>query len=149
MRKTVMMIKTPILCIAMLFVASALAQDAATDQKALQGTWTPTSGEVAGKKFPEALLKMMSLTINGDKYVVKAGEVTDQGTVKIDVSKKLKAMDIVGTEGPTKGKKMLAIYELDGDTLRVCYDLTGKERPTEFKSTKESGHFLATYQRAK
>ena len=58
-------------------------------------------------------------------------------------------MDIISTEGPNKGKTFLAIYELDGDTLKVCYDLTGKSRPTEFKTQKGVLHFLVTYQRAK
>jgi uncharacterized protein (TIGR03067 family) len=69
--------------------------------------------------------------------------------VKIDTSKKPKTMDIIGAEGPNKGKTFLAIYELNGDTLRVCYNLGGKERPAEFKTTKDSLVFLATYQRAK
>jgi uncharacterized protein (TIGR03067 family) len=137
------------LVVAVVFIASVFAQGAATEQKALQGKWLLTSGDIGGTKFPEATLKTITLTITGDKYVTKVGEVTDQGTLKLDASMKPKAMDIVGTQGPNKGKKMLAIYELDGDTLRICYDLTGKARPTEFKSTKDMPHFLATYQRAK
>ena len=39
--------------------------------------------------------------------------------------------------------------DLSGDTLRVCYDLTGKARPTEFKTKKGELLFLATYKRAK
>jgi hypothetical protein len=44
---------------------------------------------------------------------------------------------------------MLAIFELEKDTLRVCYDLQGKERPTEFSSSKEKPYFLVTYKRTK
>ena len=44
---------------------------------------------------------------------------------------------------------LLAIYELNGDTLRVCYDLTGKARPSEFKTRKGELLFLATYKRTK
>ena len=54
-------------------------------------------------------------------------------------------MDIFGADGPNKGKTILAIYELNGDTLRVCYDLTGKVRPTEFKTKKGELLFLAIY----
>ena len=35
------------------------------------------------------------------------------------------------------------------DTLRICYDLSGKARPSEFKTTKETQLFLVTYQREK
>ena len=51
--------------------------------------------------------------------------------------------------GPNKGKTFLAIYEIDGDTLRVCYDLAGKNRPTEFSTSKERPFFLVIYRRAK
>jgi uncharacterized protein (TIGR03067 family) len=80
---------------------------------------------------------------------VTVGKVVDQGTVKLDASAKPKAMDITGTEGPNKGKMIPAIYERDGDTLRVCYNLNGKGRPTEFKTEKGTQLFLVTYTREK
>ena len=54
-----------------------------------------------------------------------------------------------------KGQKILAIYELDGDDLRICYrmpaptakDPTVTERPTQFGSTR--GGTLLRLQRAK
>jgi hypothetical protein len=57
-------------------------------------------------------------------------------------------MDIVGTEGPNKGKTFPAIYELEGDTLRICYALEGTKRPTEFKVTGEKV-LLVTYKKTK
>ena len=62
-----------------------------------------------------------------------------------DLSAKPKALDITGTEGPNKGKKIPAIYERNGDTLRVCYDLSGKSRPAEFKTTAGTRLFLVDY----
>ena len=58
-------------------------------------------------------------------------------------------MDITGTDGPNKGKTLLAIYEQEGDTLRVCYDLSGQGRPTELRTNEGTPLFLVTYQRAK
>lgn len=52
-----------------------------------------------------------------------------------------KALDIAGTEGPNKGRTILAIYEQGGDTLPVCYDLSGKGRPAGFR-TKEGTRLL-------
>jgi len=74
--------------------------------------------------------------VKGDKYTVTVGKAVDRGNVKLNPSAKPQTLDITGTEGPNKGRTILAIYERDGDTLRVCYDLSGKNRPTEFK-TKE------------
>jgi hypothetical protein len=48
---------------------------------------------------------------------------------------KLKSMDVIGVKGPNAGMTFPAIYELAADTLRVCYDLSGKKRPTEFKTS--------------
>ena len=59
------------------------------------------------------------------------GGTTDKGTIKIDGSKKLKQLDIAGSEGPNRGKTFLCIYELKDDTLTVCYSLDFKTRPTE------------------
>jgi uncharacterized protein (TIGR03067 family) len=143
MRLRICSVAVVILCIGFVF-----GQDAA-DQKALEGTWTPTAAELSGKPFPDEVLKVMKLVMIGDKYTVTVGEAVDKGVVKIDAAKKPKTMDIIGNDGPNKGKTFLAIYELKGDTLRVCYDLTGKSRPTEFKTQKDTLIFLATYQRAK
>ena len=77
------------------------------------------------------------------------GKKPDRGTVKLMPSAKPKALDITGTEGPNKGKTILAIYERKGDTLRICYELSGKGRPTEFKTEAGTQLFLVEYQRQK
>jgi uncharacterized protein (TIGR03067 family) len=100
-------------------------------------------------KFDENMLKSMKLVIEGNKYTVTFADSVDKGTTKVDATAKPKTMDIMGTEGANKGKTMLAIYEDNGDTMRVCYDLTGKMRPTEFKTTADKPFFLVTWKREK
>ena len=51
------------------------------------------------------------------------------------------------TEGEGKGTTMLGIYELQDDTMRVCFDPQGKERPTAF--TPKQGQFGGVIKRAK
>jgi uncharacterized protein (TIGR03067 family) len=80
---------------------------------------------------------------------VTIGKNVDRGTVKLNPKASPKELDITGTAGPNKGKTILAIYERDGDTLRACYDLSGKGRPTEFKTRKGTQLFLVTYKREK
>jgi uncharacterized protein (TIGR03067 family) len=58
-------------------------------------------------------------------------------------------MIITGTEGPNHGKTFPAIYELKGGTLRICYDLSGAKRPTEFKTSAGTQLYLVTYNRKK
>ena len=119
------------------------------DMKMMEGEWTPTAGEFGGKPFPDEILKSIKLVLKGDTYTVGAGDQTDRGTVKVDAAKTPKTMDVTGTEGPNKGKTFPAIYELSGDTLKVCYNLGGSDRPTEFKTKEGTQFFLATYKRSK
>jgi uncharacterized protein (TIGR03067 family) len=141
------------LCIVVLLGLALAAPGAGGEKKdggaSSNGTWLPTSAVLAGKDFPDKVLASMKLVVKDGKYTVTVGEAVDEGTVKVNPSAKPKTMDILGTEGPNKGKTILAIYELSGDTMRVCYDLGGKDRPTEFKSTPDTKHFLVTYKRAK
>jgi uncharacterized protein (TIGR03067 family) len=134
-----------------LVLAFSLAADGgdAKDGDNLQGTWLPSTAELGGKMFPDEVRKSIKLVVKDTQYTVTVGKEADQGTVKLNPSAKPKEMDITGTDGPNKGKTFLAIYELDGDTLRVCYDLSGKGRPTEFKTKEGTQLFLVTYKREK
>jgi uncharacterized protein (TIGR03067 family) len=140
------------LCIALALVlsfSSALWSGDAKDDDVMQGTWLASAAELGGNKFPDDVRKSIKLMVKDGKYTVTVGKRPDQGTIKLDASAKPKAMDITGTEGPNKDKTILAIYELEGDTLRVCYDLGGKNRPREFKSGAGTQEFLVTYKRQK
>ena len=119
------------------------------DTKSLDGTWLPTSAELGGEKFPDEIRKTIKLVIDDGKYTVTVGAKSDKGTLNVDSSKKLKEMDVVGTEGPNKGTTFLAIYEITDDTLKICYDLSSKARPSEFKTEKNTKLFLVTYKREK
>lgn len=119
------------------------------DGDALQGTWVPTAAELGGVPYPDEVRNVIKLVVKDDTYTVTVGEQVDHGTVKLNPEAQPKQMDITGTEGPNQGKTIPAIYEQDGDTLRVCYDLSGQSRPTEFKTDKGTQLFLVTYQREK
>jgi uncharacterized protein (TIGR03067 family) len=111
------------------------------------GTWVPVEAEIGGKSLPDKVRETIKLEIKGDKYTVTAGDSVDKGTFKLNAKAKPATLDITSTEGPNKGKTILAIYEVKGDTLKVCYDLGGKERPKALKGGE--GLFLATYKRKK
>lgn len=115
----------------------------------IQGTWLPSTATLGGAMFPDEVRKTIKLMVKDDRYTVTVGKVVDEGTVKLIPGDKPKAMDITCTDGPNKGKTILAIYEREGDTLRICYDLSGKSRPTEFKSREGTQLFLVTYKREK
>ena len=135
------------LAFALIVACSSAAWGADARDDTIEGTWLPSEAELGGRKFPDEVRKSTRLVIKGDQYTVTVGTQPDRGTCKLDPSAKPKAMDITGTEGPNKGRTILAIYERDGDTLRICYDLSGKSRPTEFGTKAGTRLFLVTYKR--
>ena len=135
--------------IALTAVLPLFAADSVNDTKAVQGSWKPVTAELGGEPMPEAVVKSISLKLDNGKYEVFVGDRPDRGTYTIDAASKPKSMTITGTEGPNHGKTFPAIYELKGDTLRICYDLSGAKRPTEFKSLAGTKLYLVTYNRKK
>jgi uncharacterized protein (TIGR03067 family) len=126
---------------------SADSPAATGDLKALNGLWVPTTAVMGGKPYSDDACKAIHAVFHNGKYAVKVGDQTDKGTFTVDESKDPKTLTIVGTSGPNKDKTIPAIYELDKDTLKVCYDLSGKAAPAKFESAKDSKLFLVTYQR--
>jgi uncharacterized protein (TIGR03067 family) len=115
----------------------------------LTGTWKIVSVEVEGAKPEEDFLKNARLVVKGDKFTFKRGDLSNGGTYKVDVTAKPKTIDITYTEGPEKGKTLLGIYDLEGDTGKICIALPGNDRPKEFVSKPGSGHVLEVLKREK
>ena len=89
-----------------------------------------------GQMMPADMAKTIKSVIKGDKLSIHFGDtMVFEGTMSVDPTKKPKSMDTV-----SKDKKMtgLAIYELDGDTFKICVGNKG-ERPKEFTGKKDSG----------
>jgi len=129
---------------------NALAADSpAGDAKAVEGNWTPIKAELGGEPMPDAVLKYIRLKLDSGKYEAFVGDAPDRGIYTLDSSTAPKSITVTGTDGPNKGKTFPAIYELDGDTLRICYDLAGVKRPAEFKSVAGTKLYLVTYNRKK
>jgi uncharacterized protein (TIGR03067 family) len=135
----------PFVAFALVVSCSSAAWSDDAKDNALEGTWLPSSAELGGKMFPDEVRKSIKLEVKGDQYTVTVGTQPDRGTCKLNPSAKPKTLDITGAEGPNKGKTILAIYERNGDTLRICYDLGGKSRPEEFKTTAGTRLFLVEY----
>jgi uncharacterized protein (TIGR03067 family) len=119
------------------------------DSRAVQGNWKPAKAEFAGQAMTDAVLKTISLKLENGQYEVFVGEEPDRGTYTLDAATNPRSMTITGTAGPNSGKTFPAIYELKGDTLRICYDLSGAKSPSEFKSVAGTRLYLVTYYRKK
>ncbi|HTN76917.1 MAG TPA: TIGR03067 domain-containing protein [Pirellulaceae bacterium] len=157
MQRTLLM---ALLAISLTALAQAEEQGAASDVKpkapaetySQEGVWKPIAAVLGGVRLPDEAVQAITLKITGDNYEVTiagAGEQeTDKGTCTLDTTTVPKRMTIKGTDGPNRGKTFLAIYEMkDAVSMRVCYDLSGKEFPTEFKAPKGTQRYLAGYRR--
>jgi uncharacterized protein (TIGR03067 family) len=137
--------------LATLGVSWAVDDKVADEDKKFEGTWVVTMMEVGGQKVPEQAFAEMTFTFKGKKYEQKVGDMlVEGGTQDLDPSKSPKHMDINVTDGQTKGKKQLAIYEIDGDKAKICAaDHDDKERPSKFETKEGSMSMIFELKRKK
>ena len=116
------------------------------DLLALQGEWTMVSASADGQAMPEAMVKEMKRVCKDDETTTTmADRVYMKAKFILDASKKPKTIDYQMLEGFTKGEKQLGIYEIEGDTFKVCFGRPGAGRPTDFTSTPGDGHTLSVW----
>jgi len=139
-----------LMVVALLAGGTAWAMQTGDDVlKKIQGRWQFTEHVMGGKPAPADQLKKMIITFERDKFTVRDGDTVMQaGTHKFDPSKTPTTVDCKITEGEGKDTTMLGIFELKDDTIRVCFDPTGKERPTSFDAKGEN-IFTAVVKRVK
>jgi uncharacterized protein (TIGR03067 family) len=116
--------------------------------ESMEGGWVCSSATINGKEVPEATVKLLRLTLTKDRYKTEKGdEILFDSTYTLDAAKNPKRINIVGTEGELKGKEAQGIYSLDGDTLKICYTMPGKSRPTAFESAAGSAAQCVVWKR--
>jgi uncharacterized protein (TIGR03067 family) len=122
--------------------------DAKKDLQHLQGTWQLES--VEDSKKAKLDIKKRTLFVGGDIVLVQEGDKLIQaGTLRLVTSKSPRMIDVVVRKGEHVDNTMLGIYELKGDTLKVCFDPEGDSRPKKFAAKADSAIFVATYKRVK
>jgi uncharacterized protein (TIGR03067 family) len=125
-------------------------EDSATekDLEGLQGMWSLVSAMEDGNSLAGDKVKETTIVIkdNTFRFPLLAEDATSNaGTFKLDATKTPKQMDTVSTEKEV----MLGIYELEGDSYKVCFAPVGKPRPSEFASKSGSGNILQVWERRK
>jgi uncharacterized protein (TIGR03067 family) len=126
------------------------ADDAKKDMGLLEGDWSMVSGEASGQAMPAEMVKTGKRAAkDGETVVTFGGRVYFKAKYTVDPTKKPKTIDYTMTEGPTKGKTHLGIYEVNGDTVKFCFAAPEKDRPTEFTAKEGSGWTLSVWKRDK
>jgi uncharacterized protein (TIGR03067 family) len=127
-------------------LVAAEQKDPAKDEiEKLQGDWMMVSSETSGKKAPDNIVKISSVSIKGDQWLAKLGGRETKFTIKVDPTKSPRTIDFTGPSS-TGEVTSPGVYKLEGDSLTVCIAGRGKDRPKEFKS--EDGSMLLVYKRA-
>jgi uncharacterized protein (TIGR03067 family) len=134
-----------------------LAADAPRDEAAMkdlermQGDWAADSYVQDGMEVPRDDAQALFRTVKGNAYTVfRFSKAIGKGTFTLDATKRPRAIE--ARPAAAKGAApppVLGIYELDGDTLKLCFAAPGKERPAAFTSPPGSGHVLSVWKREK
>ena len=116
--------------------------------RALEGTWEFDSLEVDGQSMPSSMLTSSRILIDGDCFRSEMSGTTYEGVFNIDVEKDPHHIDIEFVSGPEAGNWNFGIFYLDGDQLKICLNMVGKNRPSAFQTAAGSYQALEFLRRA-
>src|SRR5262249_32669503 len=122
--------------------------------------WIVSAAEVNGKSLSGIHdAKKVGIVIKGNKVTFEERDIdtgallmTDVATFTVDPTKNPKRIDITFKEDCKKDKKVVGIYKINGDELKLCYTVAGGKRPITFSSkrgTENNILFLAIYKKRK
>jgi uncharacterized protein (TIGR03067 family) len=115
----------------------------------LYGEWSCVSAEIDGKLLPDPTTEALHLTITQTRYITSKGdESLFDSTYRVDRAKTPAQIFMLGNEGALDGKEAAGIYEVQGDTLHVCYAMPGDPAPLTFGSPVGSKAHFVVWRRA-
>jgi uncharacterized protein (TIGR03067 family) len=120
------------------------------DLARFEGVWRIALVEVEGIKQAEASFAAHRVIMgkDGDFVVVQGPKVT-RGKFKLDPTRTPKYYEQTITRGPAKGRAFSCIYEIDGDTYKLCGSFRGGPPPAVFETKPGSGLVFQVLARTK
>jgi uncharacterized protein (TIGR03067 family) len=87
--------------------------------------------------------------VEGDQYRVRLSGKDQEVGIRFTLDAAQKHIDAIHHETPrgTYGGKVKGIYNISGNSLTVCYDLTGTQYPKSFEAKRGSRQILYQFQR--
>jgi uncharacterized protein (TIGR03067 family) len=112
----------------------------------LEGEWAMVSAVLNGAAMNQAMVKWCQRITRGNVTRVVAGpQVLVNASFTLDHSKKPHVIDYLNLEGASKGKSQAGIFELIGDSLKICMSAPGHPRPADFSSKPGDGRSYTTW----
>src|SRR5262249_26026707 len=106
---------------------------------ALKGSWRIVAAELAGEPRQESFI----ITFGEGTYTIKGRTKTDQGSYTADPGPH---PGHIAFQKDPKKPPAPGIYEIEGDTLRICY--ARSVRPKAFATAKGDQAMLLVFKRA-
>jgi uncharacterized protein (TIGR03067 family) len=134
----------------LLLTTLLFTQTPLNDQDKLQGEWSCTMQVRAGQKQPEEVVETLFRTVEKDTMVVSLfDKPLQKHKFKLNEKASPKEIDMEFLDGPNKGKIVLGIYELDGDSFKICNSNPDQPRPKEFDSKPGTATALSVWKKTK
>jgi uncharacterized protein (TIGR03067 family) len=122
-----------------------------SDQEKIQGTWKAVACQVEGQDMDLNDPRFETQwTFRGNNLTITAQGLTNYSTFQLDPARKPKGIDmLVGKDqaGKGDGKTSLGVYELDGDTLKICVFPNKQGRPAAVAARRGDGAFVLIFKR--
>lgn len=129
--------------LAVLFTGTGQGDVARDESARFVGVWRFATVEVNGMKQAPPSFETDKLIIWGDgRYIVAQGSRITRGVIQFDPAKTPKHYNVTVVAGAKKRPTTLGLYELNGDTYRVCLPLFSKERPAAISSKPGMLYFV-------
>ena len=110
-----------------------------------KGTWSAVSLESPdGMKAPDEVVKELKITFSDEQAIARIKDEEKKATYKLDPTQKPPTIDWTDE----RGKTLKGIYQLEGDTLKICISEKGN-RPKEFKTDAATETGLVVLRRDK
>lgn len=127
----------------MMTIATHAHAQAVPKAASIEGTWLLTALEMEGKRdTTNKNVNNVSLVFGADgKYAIKPKGFEFPGSYKVVATKTPGWLDITAGD-----KTVLALYELNGDTLRIC-ESDGPNRPASMTFSQCAKGTIQKYRR--